>query len=547
MQNYEMILTSSMVKARVTDSIHDFIPRAGATALRGDRHFFSALVTGGPRRSSRLDLTVESAFGENILSYHVESIPVRLPCYEGGCDDDYVDTKPGIYPDVLRPAKAAYTLPNFLTQLYFEVRVPQNMAPGKYEIKISLYDRFKQCPAATAVYTLEVLNAVLPPQHFLSGHWFHYDCLATYYNVEIFSERHWEIVENFLVDYVDRGNITLLTPIFTPPLDTEEGGERPTVQLIDITRENGTYTFGFEKLRRFCDMCHRVGVKELEIAHFFTQWGAFHAPKIMATDDGVYRRIFGWDTDATSPEYVNFLRTLIPALREKLDEYGYKDHYYFHISDEPNKNKHLESYSNAKNAIFDLICDRPVRDALSDFDFYQQGIIKDPVPANDHIEPFLEAEISDLWTYYCCCQGKHVSNCYVAMKGHRTRVLGAQMYKAGLTGFLHWGYNFYFNRFSIGPVNPYLNIEGDLFTPAGDCLMVYPGTDGHPVHSLHEILFEQALLDMRAMDAAAQKVGRDAVIAAIDAEGDLKFDSYPKNEDYLLTLRDTVNRMAADE
>ncbi|MBQ8441288.1 MAG: DUF4091 domain-containing protein, partial [Clostridia bacterium] len=432
------------------------------------------------------------------------------------------------------------------TQLYFEVRVPQNMAPGKYEIKVSLYDRFKQCPAATAVYTLEVLNAVLPPQRFLSGHWFHYDCLASYYNVEIFSERHWEIVENFLVDYVDRGNITLLTPIFTPPLDTEEGGERPTVQLIDITRENGTYTFGFEKLRRFCDMCHRVGVKELEIAHFFTQWGAFHAPKIMATDDGVYRRIFGWDTDATSPEYVDFLRTLIPALREKLDEYGYKDHYYFHISDEPSKNKHLESYSNAKNAIFDLICDRPVRDALSDFDFYQQGIIKDPVPANDHIEPFLEAEISDLWTYYCCCQGKHVSNCYVAMKGHRTRVLGAQMYKAGLTGFLHWGYNFYFNRFSIGPVNPYLNIEGDLFTPAGDCLMVYPGSDGHPVHSLHEILFEQALLDMRAMDAAAQKVGRDAVIDAIDAQGDLKFDSYPKNEDYLLTLRDTINRMAVE-
>lgn len=547
MQNYEMILTSSMVKARVTDSIHDFIPRAGATALRGDRHFFSALVTGGPRRSSRLDLTVESAFGENILSYHVESIPVRLPCYEGGCDDDYVDTKPGIYPDVLRPAKAAYTLPNFLTQLYFEVRVPQNMAPGKYEIKVSLYDRFKQCPAATAVYTLEVLNAVLPPQHFLSGHWFHYDCLATYYNVEIFSERHWEIIENFLVDYVDRGNITLLTPIFTPPLDTEEGGERPTVQLIDITRENGTYTFGFEKLRRFCDMCHRVGVKELEIAHFFTQWGAFHAPKIMATDDGVYRRIFGWDTDATSPEYVGFLRTLIPALREKLDEYGYKDHYYFHISDEPNKNNHLESYSNAKNAIFDLICDRPVRDALSDFDFYQQGIIKDPVPANNHIEPFLEAKIPDLWTYYCCSQGQNVSNCYVAMKGHRTRVLGAQMYKAGLTGFLHWGYNFYFNRFSIGPVNPYLNIEGDLFTPAGDCLMVYPGSDGHPVHSLHEILFEQGLLDMRAMEAAAQKVGRDAVIAAIDAEGDLKFDSYPKNEDYLLTLRDTINRMAADE
>ena len=235
---------------------------------------------------------------------------------------------------------------------------------------------------------------------------------------------------------------------------------------------------------------------------------------------------------------------MLPALRAKLDEYGYKDHYYFHISDEPGI-KHLESYSNAKNAIFDLICDRPVRDALSNFDFYQQGIVPNPVPANDHIEPFLEANIPDLWTYYCCSQANGVSNCFVAMPGYRTRVIGAQMYKANLAGFLHRGYNFYFTRFSIDPVNPYLSSEGDFFTPSGDCLMVYPGFDGHPLHSLHEILFEQALLDMRAMEAAAEKVGRDAVIAVIDNEGELKFNSYPKHEEYLLNLRETLNRMAA--
>lgn len=544
---YQMVTTSAMTKARVTDSIRAFTPRTEATALCGDRHFFSALVTGGhPRRAGRLDITVESSFGEDLKIYTVEQIPVKMPCYEGEFDDDYIDTKPGIYPDVLQPTTAVYTMPQRLSQLYFEVNVPKDMKPGRYEIKIFLYDRLEKCPATDATYTVEVLDALLPEQTFLSGHWFHYDCLATHYNVEVFSQRHWEIIENFLAEYVDRGNVTLLTPIFTPPLDTEVGFDRPTVQLIDITRENGKYTFGFEKLRRFCDMCHKYGVKELEIAHFFTQWGAFHAPKIMATDDGVYRRIFGWDTDALSPEYVEFLRTLIPALREKLDEYGYKDHYYFHISDEPNKNRHLESYSGAKNSIFDLICDRPVRDALSDFDFYEKGIIANPVPSNNHIEPFLEAKIPDLWTYYCCSQGRKVSNCYVAMQGHRTRVIGAQMYKAGITGFLHWGYNFYFNRFSLGEVNPYLNIESNYFTPAGDCLMVYPGSDGHPVHSLHEILFEQGLLDMRAMQAAEAKVGRERVIQAIDAEGDLKFDSYPKHEDYLLNLRDTLNRMSAE-
>lgn len=544
---YDVVTTSAMVKAKSTDSIRAFIPRQGTTALLGDRHFFSALITGGnPRRSDRLDITVESAFGENLKIYTVEQIPVRMPCYVGEFDDDYIDVKPGLYPDLLQPATGICVMPHLLSQLYFEVNIPKDLKPGAYEIRISFYNRQKQCVVASTIYTVEVLDACLPEQTFLSGHWFHYDCLATYYGVEIFSERHWEIIENYLAAYVDRGNVTLLTPIFTPPLDTEVGGERPTVQLVDVTLKNGKYTFGFEKLARFCDLCKKYGVKELEISHLFTQWGAFHAPKVMATVDGVEERIFGWETDATSEEYVTFLRTVLPILRAKLDEFGYKDHYYFHISDEPNGEKHTDSYLGAKNAVFDLICDRPVRDALSDFQLYQDGIVANPVPSNNHIAPFLEAKIPDLWTYYCCSQGRKVSNCFVAMKGHRTRVIGAQMYKAGITGFLHWGYNFYFSRFSISNTNPYLSIEGDFFTPAGDTFMVYPGSDGHPLHSLHEVLFEQGLLDMRAMQAAEAKVGRERVIAALDAECELDFENYPKHEDYLLTLRDALNRMAAE-
>ena len=151
----------------------------------------------------------------------------------------------------------------------------------------------------------------------------------------------------------------------------------------------------------------------------------------------------------------------------------------------------------------------------------------------------------DLWVYYCCVQGTDVSNRFIAMPGYRTRVIGAQMYKARITGFLQWGYNFYFNQYSIGQTNPFTNTEGDLFTPAGDNFAVYPGTDGRPLHSLHELHFEQALLDMRAMQAAEERAGREAVIAAIDAEGEIDFKVYPRSEDYILTLRDTVNRLAA--
>jgi len=45
-------------------------------------------------------------------------------------------------------------------------------------------------------------------------------------------------------------------------------------------------------------MCKEHGIQCFEIAHLFTQWGAKHAPKIMATVDGEYRKIFGWETDS---------------------------------------------------------------------------------------------------------------------------------------------------------------------------------------------------------------------------------------------------------
>ena len=41
----------------------------------------------------------------------------------------------------------------------------------------------------------------------------------------------------------------LLTPVFTPPLDTAVGGERRTVQLVDVKAEGNQYTFGFANLK----------------------------------------------------------------------------------------------------------------------------------------------------------------------------------------------------------------------------------------------------------------------------------------------------------
>ena len=105
------------------------------------------------------------------------------------------------------------------------------------------------------------------------------------------------------------------------------------MQLVDVTRENGKYIFGFEKLERYIKLAQKCGYKYFEFAHLFTQWGALHAPKVVANVGGEEKRIFGWDTDHNDPEYVNFLKEMLGALKVWLKEYGIFNNCFFHISD----------------------------------------------------------------------------------------------------------------------------------------------------------------------------------------------------------------------
>lgn len=550
-QLFKILPVSGMTKARLDDKFVQFTPQREATALRGDRFYFSVLATAETTHGGvRTEVRTESALTPYIKAYLVDQVPVRLPHYNDRADDDYIDHKPGLYPDLLRPFEHFYMMDQ-MHQVYFEVNVPKDFAPGVYPIDIvfstiSKATNNEMVEVARDTVTLEVLDAELPPLDIQTTMWFHYDCLADYYNVEVFSERHWEIIENFMVTYVDSGMNTILTPLFTPPLDTNIGGERPTVQLVDVVRTNGKYSFGFEKLERFLALCRKVGITDLELSHLFTQWGAEHAPKIMATDDGVYRRIFGWESDSFGEDYVTFLHAFIPAVRAKLDELGFKGHYFFHLSDEPHP-EHYEAFDKARRAIWHLVEDCPVRDALGNYAMYERGAVCGPIVSNSHIEEFIEKGVKNLWVYYCCSQGRNTSNRFLSMPGYRTRVMGAQMYNAEAIGFLQWGYNFYYSTRSRYAINPYLVNDSDYAFPAGDAFIVYPDCDGKPLKSLHGVLFEQALLDLRAMKAAEARVGREKVMQAVESHGKISYIKYPRGEAYLLTLRDTANRLAASK
>ena len=546
-------ITSSLENCFLDDNIDKFESFERFSALKNERISFQILCAHSADDVAirRLySLGIEGELSKYCKVREVVSVPVTMPVVSPYDCENYLRSTPGLYPDLLMPLRyenRVSVMRERLCALWVEIdlREAEKIVAGESGLKFTF--TYGDSVASCVSVTIDLIDASLPAQDLKYTEWFHCDCLANYYNCEVWSERHWEIVESFAKTAVKNGINMLLTPVFTPSLDTYVGGERRTNQLVQVTFENGIYSFDFSLLDRWIDMCDRVGIKYLEISHFFTQWGAKHAPKIMATVEGEYKKIFGWETEATDPEYTSFLRQFISELLRYMKARGDDKRCFFHISDEPT-NEHLESYSAAKKSIADLLEGYTIMDALSNYEFYVEGIVETPIPCNDHITPFIEGKVEGLWTYYCSGQWKDVSNRLIAMPSFRNRSIGMQMYKFDIVGFLQWGYNFYNNQCSYNAINPYADTCGDGWVPAGDTFSVYPDSDGKALESLRIIVFYDALQDMRAMKLAESVCGKERVLEAIETAfgGEITFKKCALTSKQMLSVREAVNKLIRD-
>lgn len=486
-----------------------------------------------------------AADGVAVRIREVLPIMCRKSCNPDSVDGDYLFYDSRMAPDLLRDLSGEVKAEREWKSLWVDVCAGEAGKPGRYRLEFTLT---LQREGSRAECGLDVVasDKRLPGLAIPHTEWFHYDGIADYYGVEVFSEEFWRILRNFLDIYVKRHCNTILTPVITPPLDTEPGGERTTVQLVGVELSHGEYKLDFSNLERFLDICLDAGIQYFEICHLFTQWGATAAPKVVARVEGETRRIFGWDTPSDDPEYMRFLGTLLPALKEVLTGRGLMSNTFFHISDEPDLSS--SRYQNAQQEVRRLLEGCTIIEAVSDYEYYEKGLVDIPVCAENHIEPFLAKRPPRLWCYYCCAQTQEVPNRFISMPSWRNRVYGVLLYWHKMDGFLHWGFNFYNSALSKEKINPYETADAGGTFPAGDPFLVYPGENGYPEESLRLMVQEEAISDYRALCALEAEIGREAVMELIRREAgmELSFRRYPRNAEFILRLREKVDRMLCD-
>ena len=570
-----------MLKTKLLSSLHkvfpDELPCGGllkASALRNEAFSFQVAYCAEEKESlsgcTSIPLYVETECELPISAYRVDYVPLlrHTPPEKAG---DTCGGKTALYPDMLLPRgvnsqiiKAGYpwephycevgernpvnAIGGVWQSLWFTVNDggKQTVAAGSHKITVKLFSRISRECLATLDFTLEIIDALLPPQRLMYTNWLHCDCIADMHNVKLFDDAFFEILQDYAAKGALNGMNTVLLPAFTPPLDTYVGGERKTAQLVKVKAYKNSgeteYRFDFSLMKRFIDVCTAAGTAYFEHCHLFTQWGAEYAPKIIAETENGEEQIFGWETEAMGEDYKNFLSQYLIDLQKFLESENLTDRVFYHISDEPPE-KSKEHYKAAKEYVEKYIGDTLCTDAASDYSLYSEGIIKELIVAINFINHFID-KCDNMWCYYTGDEtDDNLSSRLIENPSYRNRVIGMQMYRYGIKGFLSWGYNYCYGAMSYG-------VYDCCCTPTmtGGSHVVYPGRDGTAIQSLRLKVFGEGIYDMRALQLLESLIGKEKTCTLLDGlfGEKLTFNTRAVSAEQLLQIRTAINKAIAE-
>ena len=130
------------------------------------------------------------------------------------------------------------------------------------------------------------------------------------------------------------------------------------------------------------------------------------------------------------------------------------------------------------------------------------------------------------------------------MPSIKHRILGVLLYKYDCTGFLQWGFNFYYSQYSKREIDPFTETDAGGSFPSGDSFIVYPGKDGTPLSSLRQKVFYDGFQDISALNALEDKYSREFALDFIKENlGDITLTSYPFDPEVFLNFREKLTKL----
>ncbi len=499
-----------------------------------ERFSFQVALRAASPEPERVRVEAAGPAGWTIRVRRVGYVPMlhhNTPVIQDTLDTEGSGHIPGYVPDPLFDEDSLLLPPGETHAFWFTVRPGPGAAPGRHSLKITVIPEKGQKTTHTVGVTLHDL-VLEERRDFSITHWFYVDALIDWYKTKLFDRRFWEILPGYMRNVVEHGLDTIYVPVFTPPLD---GVKRPS-QLMRVKRTGGNkYSFDWRDVKKYLTLAQKCGVSHFEWCHPFAQWGVEHAIRVYEGQGKDEKLLWEPDTGATSETYRAFLAQYLPELHNFLSQEKILEKTFFHVSDEPHGPEHLRNYRQARALLRELAPWMKVMDALSEIEFARQELTDMPVPSIQTALDFVNEGIP-CWCYYCCGPRGQYLNRLMDTPLAKIAMHGLLFYRWPCRGFLHWGYNYWYESQTRNLIDPYTVQDGRRWERGwayGDPFVVYPGPEG-PVDSLRWEVFGESLQDYQLL----QTLGRDRdhkLLSPIKS-----FTDFPKTEEWRRAARATL-------
>ena len=278
----------------------------------------------------------------------------------------------------------------------------------------------------------------------------------------------------------------------------------------------------------------------IEGGHLLGRRGGYHAPLIVRTFDIENGQAILKEFPPSDPKAQLRLRQYLRALYRFLQQEGLTNHYIQHVHDEPH-GQEISFYRQYALLVREELPGIPIIDAVSfrqNISFYQDvADIWVPVLGSfDHQLDLIQKRVQQggsVWFYTCIVpQGRYL-NRFIDYPLLKTRLLHWLNFRHRLSGFLHWGGNYW------GP-KPFLNTQlvinqNRTLLPAGDNAIIYPNRNDLTAYPSIRLKAMQAGIQdyelLRMLEDRKPEIARQLARQAI-----------PHMNDYVRDVR-TFNRL----
>lgn len=344
--------------------------------------------------------------------------------------------------------------------VWVSVKVPrENIIKGMYRGTVTVKEDGKVLAQLPLVVTVK--NRVLPEPKDWAFHldlWQNPYSVARYYNVEPFSEEHFELMRPIMKRYADAGGKVITTSIMHKPWNGQTYD--PFESMVTwMKKADGTWWFDYTVFDKWVEFMMSLGVKKEINCYSMVPWRLSFQYFDQASNQ--FKFFNGRPGDA---EYEEFWMRMLQSFAQHLKEKGWFNITHIAMDERPLKDM-LATIEVVRKADPDFklsLAGTYHKELLEDLDDYCITLAEKFTP-EEIAKRRAEGKVT---TYYTCCTEAR-PNTFTFSPLAESEWLGWWASKIDVDGYLRWALNSWVK-------DPLLDTRF-ISWAAGDCYLLYPG------------------------------------------------------------------------